>query len=119
VESTGHRRGTTDFSVSAARVPLTRHTLSGSCEQTLDLADNQLGPAGAKLVATALASLPRLKELHLSTNHMAATGARDVAAALRSLPQLEVLDVGSNLLGCAGAAMLGEALCALPKLQVL
>jgi Ran GTPase-activating protein (RanGAP) involved in mRNA processing and transport len=59
--------------------------------QTLDLADNNLGPAGAKLIAAALKSLPRLKELHLSTNHVAAAGANDLALALRALP--EVIDV--------------------------
>lgn len=72
----------------------------------LDLGLNELGTEGAEALATALASMVKLRALNLSSNAIGDVGARAIVEALarsESVTSLTELDIGSNGLSNLGA----------------
>lgn len=80
----------------------------------LDLTENDIGPAGANALATAISSgsLGNLKELHLYFNQIRDTGMIKLSRAIASgsLPNLSQLGLGDNKIGDAGVSALAGAI---------
>jgi len=87
--------------------------------QTLGVAANRIGKAGAAALAGAMASVPRLQTLDVARNGIGAAGAAALAGALAGVPGLQTLKVRNNGIGDAGAAALAGALAGVPGLQTL
>lgn len=86
----------------------------------LQLSGLHMGLEGARQLAPALASLPRLATLVLSRNALGPKGAAAVCPALVVLaPTLTELDLGGNDLGLRGAAALAGVVWALRALRDL
>ncbi|MGE0041936.1 MAG: protein kinase [Vicinamibacterales bacterium] len=81
----------------------------------LSLARNQLGPAGAAVVAAAT-SLRGLVSLDLSDNRIGSVGTAAIAAS-EALARVVVLDVAGNGLGARGAEALAAARMTLRELD--
>jgi large subunit ribosomal protein L31/Ran GTPase-activating protein 1 len=87
--------------------------------ERLELALNEVAPAGAAALAAALAGRPALRALVLRENELECAGAVALAAALRTLPALEALDLSANQLRRRGALAVARAVAALPALASL
>ncbi|KAM9607669.1 protein NLRC5 isoform 2-T5 [Trichechus inunguis] len=85
--------------------------------QELDLSHNQLGDAGAQLLAAVLPGLPELRKLDLTANSISPVGGVQLANSLSFCRHLEDLRLGYNALGDPTAQVLA---CGLPpQLRVL
>ena len=76
----------------------------------VDLRFNQLGVAGARRIARALAPNLTLTRLNLYQNHVRDDGCAAIAGALRSNTALEWLDLGHNEFGDAACVELSTML---------
>jgi len=77
---------------------------------SLDLGGNQIGPAEAQALATALKTNITLKSLNLYDNKIGPAGALAIATALKTNTTLTSLNLGSNQIGTAGAIAIATAL---------
>ena len=83
----------------------------------MDLSLNNVGPAGAESLATALKTNKTLTNLYLSQNDLGPAGAESLATALKTNTTLTNLDLSRNNVGPAGAASLATALETIPCKQ--
>ena len=77
---------------------------------SLNLFNNNLGPAGAESLATALKTNKTLTDLYLAGNNLGPAGAESFARALKTNTTLRNLNLSSNNLGPAGAELPARAL---------
>ena len=87
--------------------------------RAVGLQHNDIGPRGARALAEALASLPKLDEVAMYSNRIGGEGARWLARMVKSCPTLRVLDVGGNGIGDAGCIALAEAIVNHPSMEEL
>jgi len=86
----------------------------------LDLADNSLGFAGARLLYTALLECKNLEELDIRSNSLRSAGVVIVAGAFPELVKLTSLDLSFNLINTLKSnSDVAEALQNLPQLTTL
>ncbi len=85
----------------------------------LDLDSMNIEDDGAHVIATGLASLNLLEELHLSDNTIGDDGARALGAGLVNLRSLEKLCLGDNSIGDDGASAIAAGLASLHLLEAL
>jgi Ran GTPase-activating protein (RanGAP) involved in mRNA processing and transport len=90
----------------------------------LDLQFNQLGAAGARILAAALhppleTGQRRLRSLNLLANELGPEGAGALATSMVGLASLEDLHLGDNRLGADGVRQLEQTLTALSQLRSL
>jgi len=76
--------------------------------QSLNLAWNDLGPAGASSLAPSLMVLTGLQSLNLSGNDLGPDGMLSLAPSLTVLTELQNLDLLGNDLGLAERETLSE-----------
>eukprot|EP00775_Hariotina_reticulata_P012743 gene12743-12872_t len=91
--------------------------LAGGAPQleVLELALNEVTPAGAHALAVAVANKQHLARLNLRENELEDAGAVVLAKVLPSLPALQVLDLCSNQLMRLGVLAVAKALAARQK----
>jgi hypothetical protein len=80
--------------------------------RTLDIGSNNIGDAGARVLAK---NLPHLRTLNIGSNNIGDAGARVLA---KNLPHLRTLDISSNYIGDPGAEALAENLPHLMTLNI-
>jgi Leucine Rich repeat len=83
------------------------------------LGNNNIGDAGASVLAGGLWACPDLQELELSGCGIGAVGAEVLAGALRACPALQVLDLSENQIGEVGVEALAKYVRDCPNLQKL
>uniref|UniRef100_A0A7S1IA12 Uncharacterized protein n=1 Tax=Eutreptiella gymnastica TaxID=73025 RepID=A0A7S1IA12_9EUGL len=77
---------------------------------SLDLTDNEIGPAGAAALAQSLANNNSLTALRLFGNQIGIEGTAYLCSALENNKKLMSLDVASNQIGDKGALCLAKML---------
>eukprot|EP01090_Pellita_catalonica_P001029 TRINITY_DN1075_c0_g3_i2.p1 TRINITY_DN1075_c0_g3~~TRINITY_DN1075_c0_g3_i2.p1 ORF type:complete len:543 (+),score=76.84 TRINITY_DN1075_c0_g3_i2:548-2176(+) len=78
--------------------------------QTLNLANNNIGPNAAISVAKMLQDNTSLQILHLDNNNIGPEGASAIAQALQHNTSLKALDLYNNNIGPNGASAIAQAL---------
>jgi len=78
--------------------------------ETLDLTGNNIGDAGAEMLAVVLERNTALKELKLESNGIGSEGAAKLATALETNSALTTLDLKDNNIGDDGVSKLATAL---------
>lgn len=77
----------------------------------LDVSGNDVTPAGVKVLAKSLQSLPKLQVLQIEENEIATKGAKVLAKAItKGVPALEKLVANVNEIGSNGAIALAKAI---------
>lgn len=92
-------------------------TISGLHD--LDLAANDIRPAGMALLADSLRGMGELQILNLSNNRLHGEGISHLAGALKDLPQLKDLRLYSSRLDADDMRRLGDALPSSTRLRSL
>lgn len=73
----------------------------------LDLRENDIGVEGARYIAEAMQSGPKLKQLILSSCNIEAEGASAIISSLFNNMNIEILNLSANNIGDQGATQIG------------
>ncbi|KAL0024197.1 hypothetical protein WJX77_006533 [Trebouxia sp. C0004] len=110
-----------DTSLEDAGVSTIAQALANSAPELeeLELALNEVTPAGAKELAAALAGKSRLQKLNLRENELEDRGVILLCGPIQSLPSLRVLDLAQNQVRRAGALAVTKAVADKQQLEML